>query len=203
MGRILKPAMLDHALDRRAFLAASGTAIASAWLAADPDQLRASLAHAARARAAAPAPSWEFLTPDQAADVDAIVAQIIPTDDLPGAREAGAVYFVDHSLATWAHDQRAPFARGLDELNREARFRWPGAGRFVALSSERQIELLHAIEQTPFFKSIRFVTIAGTFANPSWGGNHDKIGWRILGFEDGFVWQPPFGDYDADANPRK
>jgi gluconate 2-dehydrogenase gamma chain len=193
--------MLDETLGRRAFLGTSATAIAAAWLAADPDELRASLARAARA--AAQPVKWGFLTPDQAADVDAIAAQIIPTDDLPGAREAGAVYFVDHSLATWAQRQREPFARGLDALNREAGHRWPGTGRFASLSSARQIELLHATEQTPFFQTMRFLTIAGTFANPSWGGNHDKIGWQILGFEDRFVWQPPFGDYDADANAGK
>jgi gluconate 2-dehydrogenase gamma chain len=193
--------MLDDALGRRAFLATSATAIASAWLAADPDELRASLARAARA--VAQPLKWEFLTSEQAADVDAIAAQIIPTDDLPGAREAGAVYFVDHSLATWAQRQREPFARGLDALNREAGHRWPGAGRFATLPSERQIELLHATEQTPFFQTMRFLTIAGTFANPSWRGNHDKIGWQILGFEDRYVWQPPFGDYDADANAVK
>jgi gluconate 2-dehydrogenase gamma chain len=195
--------MLDDALGRRDFIAASCTAIASVWLDADPNELRASLAHAARARAA-PAPlSWEFFTPAQAADVDAIVAQIIPTDDVPGAREAGAVHFVDHSLATWARGQRDSFVQGLDELNRDAGRRWPGARRVAALPPDRQIELLHAVEQTPFFKTMRFFTIAGTFANPSWGGNHDKIGWRILGFEDRFVWQPPFGDYDADVNGRK
>ena len=188
--------MPDDSLGRRAFLAASSTAIASAWLAADPDLVRASLAHA-RARIAAPASTWEFLTPDQAADVDAIAAHIIPTDDLPGAREAGVVYFADHSLATWAHDQRDPFAQGLDELNRDAQQRWPGAGRFATLSSARQVELLRAAEKTPFFQMMRFVTVAGTFANPSWGGNRDHIGWRILGFEDQFAWQPPFGAYDA------
>jgi gluconate 2-dehydrogenase gamma chain len=196
------PAMLDDALGRRDFIAASCTAIASAWLAADPIELRASLAHAARALAA-PGSAWEFLTPDQAADVDAIAAQIIPTDDVPGAREAGAVHFVDHSLATWARGQRDSFVQGLDELNREAGRRFSGASRFAALPPDRQIELLHAVEQAPFFKTMRFLTIAGTFANPSWGGNHDRIGWRILGFEDRFVWQPPFGDYDADVNGRK
>jgi gluconate 2-dehydrogenase gamma chain len=188
--------MIDDALSRRAFLAASGSAFASAWLAADPDQLRASLAHAARAIGRPDA--WEFFTPEQAADVDAIVAQIIPSDDLPGAREAGAVYFFDHALATWAGDQREAFSRGLDDLNRQTHGRSRGARRFAALSSEQQIELLHAVEHMPFFQMIRFATIAGTFANPSWGGNRDKAGWRILGFEDRFVWQPPFGDYDAD-----
>lgn len=195
--------MFDDSLGRRAFLTASCTAIASAWLAADPQQLRASLAHARNARAAVPPPPWEFLTPDQAADVDAIAAQIIPTDDLPGAREAGVVHFLDHSLATWGKDQRDPFASGLDELNREAQQRWRGAGRFATLAPARQIELLRATEKTPFFQMMRFVTIAGTFANPSWGGNRDHIGWRILGFEDRFVWQPPFGDYDAAGGAGK
>jgi hypothetical protein len=37
---------------------------------------------------------------------------------------------------------------------------------------------------------MRFFTVAGTFANLSWGGNHDKVG-GILGFEDRFIWQPP------------
>jgi gluconate 2-dehydrogenase gamma chain len=188
--------MIDDALSRRAFLAASGSAFASAWLAADPDELRASLEHAARA--VGRRGDWEFFTPEQAADVDAIAAQIIPSDDLPGAREAGAVYFFDHALATWAEDQREAFSRGLDDLNRRTHGRSPEAHRFAALSPEQQIDLLHAVEHTPFFQMARFATIAGTFANPSWGGNRDKAGWRILGFEDRFVWQPPFGDYDAD-----
>jgi gluconate 2-dehydrogenase gamma chain len=193
--------MIDDALSRRAFLAASGGAFASAWLAADPDKLRASLAHAARA--AGRTLAWEFFTPEQAADVEAMAAQIIPTDDLPGAREAGAAYFFDHALATWAGDQREAFSRGLDDLNRQTHGRWPGARRFAALSSEQQIDLLRAVEHTPFFQMIRFATIAGTFANPSWGGNHDKAGWRILGFEDRFEWQPPFGAYDADPGAGK
>lgn len=195
--------MLDVALSRRAFVAASCAAFAPSWLAADPDELRASLAHAARASSGMRAPAWDFFTPEQAADVEAIAAQIVPTDDLPGAREAGAVYFIDHSLATWAQDQREAFSRGLDDLNRQANQRWPETGRFAVLSSDRQIELLRAVEQAPFFQMIRFLTIAGTFANPSWGGNRAKVGWRILGFEDRFVWQPPFGDYDAGANGEK
>jgi hypothetical protein len=33
---------------------------------------------------------------------------------------------------------------------------------------------------------------------PKYGGNHDKAGWKLLGFEDRHVWQPPFGYYDKD-----
>lgn len=192
--------MLDDLVGRRAFLAASGAAFASAWVTASPASLRASLRHAAGAARAAAAgwpPPFETLTPEEAADVDAIAAQLIPTDDLPGAREAGAVHFIDHSLATWAADQRPAFTAGLRDLNREANTRWPGAGPFANLAPDRQIALLQALESTPFFQSMRFATVAATFADPSWGGNRDKGGWRILGFDDRFAWQPPFGDYDA------
>src|SRR2546428_4074740 len=112
--------MLIDAVSRRAFLAASCGAFASVWLPADPDELRASLAYAARACQAAHPPAWDFFTPAQAADVDAIAAQILPTDDLPGAREAGAVYLTDHSLATWAQPPREAFPSGLARAHRHA-----------------------------------------------------------------------------------
>ncbi len=134
------------------------------------------------------AATWEFLTPDQAADVDAIAAQIIPTDDLPGAREAGVVHFVDHSLATWGQDQRDPFAQGLDELNRRrADSAGPERAALPRSPPLARSSCCARPRRRRSFKMIRFVTVAGTFANPSWGGNRDHIGWRILGFEDRFA----------------
>src|SRR6516162_6773056 len=106
--RAILAGMLDDMLGRRAFLGASGGALAALWFGSDPMKLRASLAHAVRAQRRQE-DAFQVLTTEQAADVDAIAAQIVPTDDLPGAREAGVVYFVDHSLATWAADQRTPF----------------------------------------------------------------------------------------------
>jgi hypothetical protein len=35
------------------------------------------------------------------------------------------------------------------------------------------------------------------FADPAYGGNSDKVGWKLIGFEDRFAWQPPFGEYDV------
>ena len=41
-----------------------------------------------------------FLTPDEAAAVDAILARLIPADELgPGARESGGTVFIDRQLA--------------------------------------------------------------------------------------------------------
>jgi gluconate 2-dehydrogenase gamma chain len=37
----------------------------------------------------------------------------------------------------------------------------------------------------------------GFLGNPSYGGNRDRIGWKLIGFEDRMAYQPPFGYYDA------
>ena len=53
-------------------------------------------------------------------------------------------------------------------------------------------------DRKAFFDSVRSATLTGMFSNPSYGGNTDKIGWQLIGFDDRFVWQPPFGSYDAE-----
>jgi len=166
-----------------------------------PEEVRASLHHAHRAAQSGVPLAWEAFTPEQAADVEAIAAQIIPSDGTPGAREARVVNFIDHSLANWAAPQRPDFIKGLDELNAEAEKRWPGTGRFARLSGDRQVDLLRAWEKDkkPFFDAVRSATVTGMFSPPSYGGNADKVGWQLLGFDDRGAWQPPFGDYDAEA----
>jgi hypothetical protein len=57
---------------------------------------------------------------------------------------------------------------------------------------------LHEVETTAFFATVRRLTLLGLVAMPKYGGNHDKAGWKLLGFEDRHVWQPPFGYYDKD-----
>ena len=130
--------------------------------------------------------------------VEAIAAQIIPTDDTPGAREAGVIYFIDRALATFAAADRAAFAEGLKQLQRKTSKELGKARRFSALSAEQQITLLKRIEKSPFFELVRTMTILGMFSNPEYGGNHNKIGWKLIGFEDQFFFNPPFGIYDRD-----
>ncbi len=77
-----------------------------------------------------------------------------------------------------------------------------GGASFAALTPAQQDELLREIEQTPFFQAVRFDTLVGTFALPSWGGNRDFAGWRLLGVEHQPFFQAPFGYYDANANGR-
>src|SRR2546425_6022745 len=72
--------MLADPASPPAFPAASPTASAPAWLAAEPAEIRAALEHAARAAQSTEPLPWDVLTPEQAADLDAIAAQIFPTD---------------------------------------------------------------------------------------------------------------------------
>jgi hypothetical protein len=36
------------------------------------------------------------------------------------------------------------------------------------------------------------------FTLPTYGGNRDGVGWKLIGFEDRHTFQPPFGYYDRD-----
>jgi gluconate 2-dehydrogenase gamma chain len=188
---------MSAAPSRRGFLLTGAAAI---WLTGDAALVRQAFAAAADARRTdGRQPTFDTLTPEQAADLEAVCARIVPTDDLPGAREARAIVYIDRALGTFAQGQHAGMLEGLADLNRRVAERWPGTTRFSALAEDRQDELLRTIENSAFFGQVRFATLVGTFANPSWGGNHEGAGWRIMGFEPRFAWQPPFGDYDAEA----
>ncbi|HEY2804538.1 MAG TPA: gluconate 2-dehydrogenase subunit 3 family protein [Gemmatimonadales bacterium] len=180
--------------DRREFLAAAGTLLGAAYLDARPEDLSASV------RAGVERPPLDILTPEQAADLDALSVLIIPTDDLPGAREAGVVNFVDKSLGTWAAGRKDDLVNGLNDFNSAVAQRYSGKQRFAQLTPDQQLEFARDNEHGGFFQAAIFMTVAGTFSYPDWGGNKDKAGWRILGFQDAYVWQPPFGWYDDKAN---
>jgi len=140
--------------------------------------------------------SW--LSAAEAADIEAVAAQIIPTDDSPGAREAGVVYFIDRALATFLSQLAGDYRAQLAAFRAAYRERYPAAVSFAALTSEQQIEYLKGVDQTPFFDTTRLLTLLGMFSLPAYGGNRDGVGWKLLGFEDSHVFLPPFGYYDRD-----
>ena len=53
-----------------------------------------------------------FFTPEQALEVEAMAAQIIPTDETPGAREARVINFIDRALTTFAKNNQAAYTQG-------------------------------------------------------------------------------------------
>jgi gluconate 2-dehydrogenase gamma chain len=133
---------------------------------------------------------FSLLSAAEAADIDAVASQIIPTDDSPGAREAGVVYFIDRSLASFfsqlAGDYRAQLATFQGAFRRRIR------PRLVRVAARPSRSVLKTVDQTPFFTTTRLLTVPRhAVALPS-GGNRSGVGWKLLGFEDACL-AAPFG----------
>ena len=141
----------------------------------------------------------DYLEPAVADDVAAMATQIIPSDDGPGATEAGAVFFIDRALTTFASDQQAAFRAGLADLRARREAKFPGSASFATLTKRQQFELLQSIEKTSFFDLLRTHTILAWLGPPDYGGNRDQVGWKYIGFEDAGAFDSPFGYYDAEA----
>jgi len=114
-------------------------------------------------------------TQPEADRIAALASVIIPSDEGPGAREAGVVYFIDALLATAPEPDRAVYRTGL--ATKQA----PKEGE-------------------PFFETIRTHTITGFLSDPKYGGNANETGWRLIGFENKMGFTPPFGHYDAEGS---
>lgn len=143
-------------------------------------------------------PRRTFLTAAEAADVEAVAAQIVPTDDTPGAREAGVLHFIDRGLATFLSHLADDYRKELAEFQATFRAAHPDAAAFAALDTDAQIAFLKTVDRTPFFEATRLLTLLGMFSLPSYGGNRDGAGWKLIGFDAQHMFQPPFGYYDRD-----
>jgi len=161
--------------------------------------------------AAARTEKYMFFTPAEAAFVEAAVSRLIPADDLgPGAKEAGVAYFIDQQLfGGWGtmakmyrqgpHPEGTPqqgyqspltpqeiFRVAIREINQHL------GKPFEKLAAKEQDEVLKnleegklALESVPsrfFFNLLLEGTIDGFFADPIYGGNRDKVGWKLVGF---------------------
>src|SRR6185437_12350561 len=145
-------------------------------------------------------PKLAYLSPADAAELESLAAEIIPTDDAPGAREAGVIFFIDRALSSFDKDKRDLYRTGLADAQARRRTLYPASKSLASLTAGQRIVLLQAIEKTEFFEALRVHTITGFFADPAWGGNRNKAGWHLIGFEDHWTWRPPFGYYDDPAN---
>jgi hypothetical protein len=182
---------------RREFLLHSGRAFGAAWIAASLPAL-AVMSGCARESARLGEP-FRFFSAAEARAFAAFASEVLPSDDLPGAEEAGAVYFADQGL-TGPFAEAADLVRaGLADLDHRAALADPPPpGGFAALDSPARQAVMREIEETEFFSMAWLLTVMGVFADPSHGGNAGNAGATILGMEPHGAHQPPFGWYDAE-----
>src|SRR5262245_59359559 len=194
--------MSTRGKSRRTFLIDSAAGLSGAWVAANYSGILAAEKYVLKAAQAGRPMKLGFFTPDQAVEIEAVTAQIIPTDSTPGAKEARVINFIDRALTTFAKNNQAQYTKGIDDLQAQTKQLFPTATTFSSLTAPQQVQVLTAMEKTPFFNTVRTHTIIGFFASPVHGGNHDKIGWALIGYDASLNHKPPFGYYDAQPQPQ-
>jgi gluconate 2-dehydrogenase gamma chain len=214
LGTLFAFFSMTNDLSRRGFLARAGAGVSAVWLSAHWPALLSAAGHARKAAQSSAPPKLEFFSADEAKEIDAITARIIPTDDMPGAREAGAVYFIDRALTTFASDDQNAYREGLPQLQARVQGTFPGVQKFSAATLGQQDEILHSVdEHAPssrrafrpgagqnFFETLRVHTIIAFLIDPDSdrGGNRDGVGWKVIGRDREHMFQAPFGYYDKD-----
>jgi gluconate 2-dehydrogenase alpha chain len=108
----------------------------------------------------------------------------------PGSTEIGVAAYLDRALAGAYHEHAETYRVGLATLDRVARER--RGAPFADCDATAQDALLEGLEagtlpefhvprQEAFFALLRAHLQEGLFADPVYGGNRDKAGWRLLG----------------------
>jgi gluconate 2-dehydrogenase gamma chain len=199
---------------RRDFLLQAGGLAGTAWISAQWPAVLAAAQHSHQAVKAKGSQAFEVLTPDQAKQIDAISSQIIPSDELPGAHEAGVVYFIDRALKTFASDTRPVYEKGLADVAKVTAELFPGVRTIGDAIPEQQqqivAELMSEMNPRPgprrstvalnadFPQTIWIHTLWGFLLDPEVGANRDYVGWKVIGRDPAHSFSPPFGFYDKD-----
>ena len=137
------------------------------------------------------APALLTLNPYEARTAAAIFERLFPADENgPGAAEITVLNYVDRALAGAYRDRAEAYRVGLATLDQIARRRFGapladcGVEHQDVLIADLAREALpdfKAPSQRDFFDMLRLHLQEGLFADPAYGGNRDKQGWRFLG----------------------
>lgn len=136
--------------------------------------------------------------------VAAASERILPRDEDPGARDADVPVYIDRMLQTPELAQmRHDFLQGLAALERRSHRMFHKG--FAQATAEQQDELLTIFKDSPagsgeahFYELLLVLTMEGFLGDPSYGGNKDKVGWKLVGFDAiGTIAMAPPEGYDG------
>ena len=202
--------MEDNGYGRRDFLKSAVLGGAAAAATGLPAQANA------QANAGAPAAGYMFLTPEEAAFVEALVDHMIPADQhTPKGTMVCVNTVIDRALAGgWGKGDKlymqGPWAPGVPEQGYQVPFTPAELYRngiaatnrhcvktygkpFDQITEAQREELLKSLDggkvvfdgglsSRAFFSIVYQTVMEGMFADPIYGGNRDKAGWKMLGF---------------------
>lgn len=133
-----------------------------------------------------------FFTADQLAVVEALVADIIPSDEkAAGAREAGVADFIDTALMGHDAPWQTAYEQGVNGFDAYVRARH--GHPYQDLDDDTRIALLEGLANgslegseepwvSGFFGVLWQHTVQGFLSDPIYGGNRDMVGWKAVGF---------------------
>ena len=130
------------------------------------------------------------LSPTDLDALAALVEAIFPTDEHgPGAVSLGVIDFLVSAVTTDTPSDLEP----LQTLATAALAVSGGSAGLTALDEPGRAALLASLDQAHphALELLRRRTIEGLFADPSYGGNRNEAGWRLLGYPG------PKGTYTA------
>jgi gluconate 2-dehydrogenase gamma chain len=144
---------------------------------------------------------WQFLTNDEAALLEAIAEQFIPTDDKPGAKEACVVNFIDTQLTLNYVRFQERYRAGLAYIQESSKQLFNK--KFELLSSEQQITFLESMEKnnipddhwkdenpSSFFRLMLSHCMQGFYGDPRHGGNCNHVSYHMIELQVIQFYQP-------------
>lgn len=156
-------------------------------------------------------PQYRFFSEEEATLTDAIVEQIIPTDEWLGAKGAGVTNFIDKQLVGPFSRFKTDYRSGLNSIIVTCQNIY--GKKFEELSWCEQTEFLKEMERgtfsdieskntgnndnfwndnervwkkgadRSFFELIRSHTMAGYYGSPRHGGNYMYVSYRMIGLD--------------------
>jgi gluconate 2-dehydrogenase gamma chain len=137
---------------------------------------------------------WRYLHEEEITLLDAIVEQIIPTDDFPGGKWANVSNFIDKQLNSYYRHHQTAYREGLSAFEKSV-IRMKGK-KFEEIPFAEQTAILEKMETgefsgdywkdhppADFFNMVRQHSLQGFYGSPVHGGNREYISYHMLGLD--------------------
>lgn len=156
--------------------------------------------------------AWRFFTNEESVLVDAIVEQIIPTDNWPGAKDARVTNYIDKQLVGPYARHQEIYRNSLSAIQTACKNAF--GKKFEELAWDDQTNFLKSLEKNEivtriidrstingntlnetdknfvekwlksnFFNLIRDHTMQGFYGSPRHGGNYQFVSYRMIGLD--------------------
>ncbi len=145
--------------------------------------------------------SHRTFTDEEFRTLTAAVDRIVPRDQDPGAVDANVPEYIDKALVDpQLHQMRDDLIPGLGLLDKKAHGGYQKP--FADLTAEQRDTIIGSLRQGDkgsmeqrVLELLIVMTMEGLLSDPSYGGNKDRVGWALVGFD---TWMP--ADYQPEVN---